>query len=107
MKDDLSQKMHGNMTFSVYSKKMVFLFPTSMILPFSQESKVIFYRKNTLNDFPYREKNDSHPRQCGISYDRKSKDDKKVYFYKKVPAILCTFMETFIGIFIYCLPMKI
>ena len=38
-KDDLSQKMHGNMTFSVYSIKMVFLFPTNMLLSFCQKSK--------------------------------------------------------------------
>ena len=38
MKDVLSQKIHGNI-FSVYSVKMVFLFPTNMILPFCQKSK--------------------------------------------------------------------
>ena len=37
MKDDLSQKIHGNMIFSVYLVKMVFLFPTNMILPLIQE----------------------------------------------------------------------
>ena len=31
MKDDLSQKMHGNMMFSAYSVKMIFLFHTNMI----------------------------------------------------------------------------
>ena len=39
MKDDLSQKKHGNMIFSVYSVKMVFLFPTKMISAFCQKSK--------------------------------------------------------------------
>ena len=39
MKDVLSQKIHVNMTFSVYSVKMVFLFPTNMILPFCRKSK--------------------------------------------------------------------
>ena len=37
MKDDLSQKIHGNMIFSVYPVKMEFLFPANMILPFCQE----------------------------------------------------------------------
>ena len=36
----------------------------------------------------------------------KLKTIKKVYLYKKIPMILYTFMETFIGIFIYCFPMK-
>ena len=30
MKDDLSQKIHGSMMFSVCSVKMVFLLPTNM-----------------------------------------------------------------------------
>ena len=41
MKDDLSQKRHRNIIFSVYSVKMVFLFPTNMILPLCQ-AKMIF-----------------------------------------------------------------
>ena len=31
---------------------------------------------------------------------------KRVYFYKNVLMILCTFIESFIGTFIYCHPMK-
>ena len=40
------------------------------------------------------------------SSDRKARDDKKVYFYKKVSMILHSFIETFIGGFIFCVPMK-
>ena len=40
------------------------------------------------------------------SSDRKARDDKKVYFYKKVSMILHSFIETFIGVFIFCVPMK-
>ena len=70
MKDDLSQKIHGNI-FSVYSVKMVL-------------------KEDTLKDniSSIIEKDDIHPR----------KNYKKVFFYKKVPIILCTFMETFIGL---------
>ena len=51
----------------------------------------------------YRTRKDGiHPRKYDISSDRKIKDDKKVYFYKKVSMILCTFMEIFIGVFKYC-----
>ena len=42
----------------------------------------------------------------GISSDRKIKDDKKIFVYRKVPMILCTFMETFICVFIFCFLMK-
>ena len=48
MKDDLSQKTHGNMIFSVYSVKVVLLFPTNMILTFYypiKKAKIIFLRK--------------------------------------------------------------
>ena len=34
------------------------------------------------------------------------KDDKNDYFYKNVPLILCTSMETFISVFIYFLKKK-
>ena len=52
------------------------------------------------------EKVDIHRRKYCISSDRKIKDNKKVYFYKKGSMILYTFMETFIGVFIYCYPIK-
>ena len=69
---------------------------------------MIFSRKSTFKDdiFIILEKDDIHLRKYGISSDRKIKDDKKVYFHKKVPMILCTFIETFIGVFIYCFPIK-
>ena len=47
---------------------------------------MIFSRKNTLKDdiSGITEKVYIHPRKCGISSDRKTKDDKKVHFYKNV-----------------------
>ena len=51
IKDDLSQNVHGNMIFSVYSVKIVFLFPTKMILPFCRKSKDDHLPKNTLVTF--------------------------------------------------------
>ena len=39
MKDDLSQKVHGDMVFSAYSMNMVFLFSRNMILPFCQKKQ--------------------------------------------------------------------
>ena len=47
MKDDLSQKINGNMIFSVYPVKMEFLFPTNIILPFCQKSKDDLPKKYT------------------------------------------------------------
>ena len=42
MKDDLSQKIHRNMMFSVCSVKMIFLFPTNMKLHSVKKPKMIF-----------------------------------------------------------------
>ena len=64
---------------------------------------MIFSRKNTLKEdiSGIIEKDYIHPRKYGISSNRKI-----INVGKKVPMILCTFMETFIGVFIYCFPMK-
>ena len=106
MKDDLSQKLHGNLVFYVYSVKIPF--SKNMILPFFQKGTVDFFRKKKIKDDISRiiEKVEIHRRRYCISSDRKIKDDKKVYFYKKGSMILYTFMENFIGIFIYCYPIK-
>ena len=66
------------MIFSLYSTKKVFVFPTDMILHFVRKAKMIFSRKIS----GIIEKYDIHPRKCGISSDRKIKDDKKVYLVK-------------------------
>ena len=66
-------------------------------------TNMIFPQKDTLKDdlSSIIEKNDMVFLLIG-----KLKTIKKVYLYKKIPMILYTFMETFIGIFIYCFPMK-
>ena len=68
MKDDLSQKIHGNMMFSVYSVKVVFLFPANVKLPVRQKNKGDLLLKNALkdeiSDLP--EKDDTHPRKDDI-----------------------------------------
>ena len=68
MKDDLSQKIHGNIIFSVYFGIIE-----------------IFSRKNTLKDdiSGIMEIDDIHPRKYGTPSDRKIKDYKKVYFIIK------------------------
>ena len=67
------------------------------------KAKMIFSRKNTLKDdiSSIIEKDNIHPKKYGMSFDRKIDNDKKVYFYKNVPMIFCTFMQTFLGIFKY------
>ena len=48
MKDDLSQKTHGNVIFSLYLVKVVLLFPINMILTFYypiKKAKIIFLKK--------------------------------------------------------------
>ena len=73
MKDDLSQKIHGQMIISVLLVKILFLFPT-----------------NTLKDdiSGITGKNDINPRKYGVSSDREIKDlllqessNNSLYFY--------------------------
>ena len=45
MKDDLSQKNHEDMLFSIYLVKTVFLFLRNMKLPFCQKDKDDFLPK--------------------------------------------------------------
>ena len=82
MRHDLSQKIHGNMIFSVYSIKMVFLFPTNMILPsffFSGKKKAL---KDDISGII--EEVDIHRRQYCMEFllIEKNKDDKKITFIK-------------------------
>ena len=76
--------MHGNMIFSIYSVKIVFLFPAHVILLFCQKSKDDLLPKNTVKDVisGIIEKGGIHPRKYDISSDRKIKEDKKVYSVK-------------------------
>ena len=68
MKDDLSQKIHGNMIFLVYSVKIVFLFPTKMKLLLCQKSKDYLLSKNALKNGTsgITKKGDAHPRKYYI-----------------------------------------
>ena len=84
IKDDLSQNVLGNMIFSVYLVKVVFLFPTK-VLPFCRKSKDDHLPKNTLVIFLVSLKN-----MVFILENMAFKDHKKVYFYEKVPMILRT-----------------
>ena len=92
-KDDLSRKIHENMICSVYLGKMMFLFLTNLMLSLCQKAKMIFSRKNNISGII--KKVGNHPRKYGFSTVRRIKDDKKVYFYNKVPIILCTLLEIF------------
>ena len=70
--------------------KVIFLFPTNMKLPFYQKSKDDLFPKNAPKDdiSDITEKDNIHPRKDDIG-------------------ILCTFMQTFLSVFIcYCFPIK-
>ena len=43
--------IHGNLIFSVYLVKMVFIFPANMIIHFSQKSKDRSLTENALKDY--------------------------------------------------------
>ena len=78
-------KIHGNMLFSAYPVRMVFLFLINMILPFCKKRKDDLL-KNTHKDgiFCIIEKDDTHPEKFGISSDQKFKDDKRFHSVKHV-----------------------
>ena len=79
MKDDLSQEIHGDMIFSVYMYKCY-------------KYDITLLQKNKRWSSPEK----IHLKVIDIP-DR---------ILERVPTILCTFMETFIGVFIYCFPVK-
>ena len=76
MKDHLSQEMHGNMIFYVYMYKC-YKYDITLLQKESSPKKI-------------------HLRVIDI-LDR---------ILERVPTILCTFMETFIGVSIYCFLVK-
>ena len=72
------------MIFSVYLIKVVFLFPTNMILHFCVKRKDDLLTKNALKDdiSGICGKDDIHHKKYGINSDRNIKDDKKVHSVK-------------------------
>ena len=73
------------MIFLVYLVTIVFIFPANMILPFCQKkSKDDLLPKNAHKDdiSGIIEKDNIHPRRHGISSDKRTNDDKKVYSVK-------------------------
>ena len=86
MKDDLSQKIHGNIMFSVFSVKMVFLFPTNMKLPFCKNSKGDLFPKNAPKDdiSGITEEDDIHTRKDDfgiLDWDSRKSSDNSLHFY--------------------------
>ena len=72
MRDNISQKVHGNMMFSVFSVKIVFIFPTNMKLLFCQKSKDDLFAKNPSKDgiSDITEKDDIHPGKDDLGISR-------------------------------------
>ena len=87
MKDNLSQKNSWKFdTFCIF-RKDEFSFSYKYDITFlSKKERWSSSKKYILKDdiSGITEKVYIHPRKCGISSDRKTKDDKKVYFYKNV-----------------------
>ena len=132
MKDDLSQKkIHGNMIYSSNVPKklhwnmifliswgeMAFLFPENMIffctnakwkMTYLKKYMEVFFFSLQIWNYPsvkkekmiFSPKNTPKDGISGIS----EKDD--IHRRKNDIGILCTFMETFLSVFIYCFPME-
>ena len=77
MKDDLSQEMHGNMIFPVYMYRCY----KHAIMPLCRKKNQRW----------------SSPAKMHL---------KVIDILEKVAIILCTFMETFTGVSMYCFSMK-
>ena len=80
MNDNLSQEIHGNMIFSVYTYKC---------------------HKYDITLLQKKIKDDLLPKEIHLKMI-----DILDCILESVPTILCTFLETFIGVFIYCFPAK-
>ena len=96
-----SQKMHGNMTFSAYSIKMVLAFPTNyeIILLSNRENMISSRNIHLKMTFPVSLKKMILVLESMIQ-------TFQVDILEWVPTIFCTFMETFLGAFLYCFPMR-
>ena len=68
MKNDLCQKIYGNMMFPICSIKIVYLFPTNMKLLFFQKCKDDLFPKNARKDdiCSITEKDYNYPRKDDI-----------------------------------------
>ena len=104
MKDDLSQIIHRNMFFSLYINKNI----ANIILPFCQKTKITFSWKNTpKGDISgVTGKDDIHPKKYDISVEISYWLTFHIKILESVPIVLCTFMKTFTGVYIYCFPVK-
>ena len=86
IKNDLPQKIYGNMMFSVCSVKLIFLFPTNIKWPFCQKRKDDLFPKNTpkTDISSITEKGDIRSRKEDFSslewHSRKISDDS-LYIY--------------------------
>lgn len=109
-KNSLSEKNSWNFDiFCIFGNDGIF-YPTSMISRFlPEEQRWSSPEKNRLKNMTFLVSLD---KMIFILKDmvflliEKFRMINKFYAYKKVPMILCTFMETFISIFIFCFPMK-
>ena len=81
MKDNLSQEIYWNMIFSVYTYKC--------------------YKYDIIPSPAKKNQRWSSPTKIHLNVIKILE-----YILKRVPMILCTFMKTFIGVFIYCFPVK-
>ena len=76
--------------FSIFGKDDMCVSHKYNITLRPKKQRCSFPKKKTVKSYisGIIEKDDIHPRKYSISFDRKTEDDKNVYFYEKVPMIL-------------------
>ena len=100
MKDDLSQKIHGNMMSLYVGKGGISFSYKNDITLLSKKQRWSFSKKiHVKMSFP------------ALLKKMTFIIEKKILAFwidilERVPMILCTFMETFLSVFIYCFPIK-
>ena len=117
------KKLYWNMIFLILWEKMAFIFPVNGIFFTDGKWKMIFLKKYMEIwcflyigkggiSFSYKyeitllskKKDDIFPKNTPNIPGITEKDD--IHPRKDDIGILCTFMETFLSVFIYCFPMK-
>ena len=120
------KKLHWNMTFLIPQERMVFLFPENMIFFLRAENEKRYFSKNTQKynvfcmlvqvtflfptntnlHFCQRSKDDFFPKNTSKDdiFGITEKDD--THHRKHNVGNLCTSMDIFLSVFIYCFPIK-
>ena len=111
-KDGLFKKMHWNMIFLVLSGKIVFFWLKDDLLSLDENWKTIFLKKYMKTWYYLYVRIGATSMILCLSPKRNQRLSSPAKMHLRAidiqltPTIPCTFIETLIGVFIYCFPAK-